>query len=153
MDLLTTLAARAGVFTGRGVNHENEAFTARISVTPVMAGRALTLHYLATGIDGQHLHEEFTLLARAADQRLCLWPVMDELPFVMPHLQAGGVNLPGDELRSVFATGPRDAADQFREEIEIECTADGGLRYSHAWGLPGGAFAARSSCELQPSAG
>ena len=151
MNLLTTLAARAGVFTGRGVNHENEAFTARMTITPVMAGRALTLHYVATGTDGHHLHEEFTLLARADDQRLCLWPVMDELPVVMPHLETGGSTAPGAELRRVFATGPRDAADQFREEITIECGTDGGLRYSHAWGMPGGTFEARSSCELQPS--
>lgn len=150
MNLLTTLAARAGAFTGRGMNHESEAFTARLTVTPVMAGRALTLHYVATGIDGQHLHEEFTLLALAGDQRLCLWPVMDELPFVMPHLETGDVNTPGAELRGVFVTGPRDAADRFREEIEIECLADGGLRYSHAWGLPGGPFEARSSSELRP---
>ena len=152
MNLLTTLAARAGVFTGRGVNHENEAFTARLTITPVMAGRALTLHYVASGIDGQHLHEEFTLLALAGDQRLCLWPVMDEFPFVMPHFETGAVQAPGADLRGVFATGPRDAADQFREEIGIECLADGGLRYSHAWGLPGGAFDARSSCELQRAA-
>ena len=43
MDLLTTLAARAGSFTGRGVNHENEAFTGRLVVSAVMAGRAVTL--------------------------------------------------------------------------------------------------------------
>ena len=152
MDLLTTLAARAGAFTGRGTNHENQAFTARLTITPVMAGRALTLHYVATGIDGHHLHEEFTLLALAGDQRLCLWPVMNELPFVMPHIETGDANAPGAALRGVFATGRRDAADQFREEIGIECTTDGGLRYSHAWGLPGGAFEARSSCELQRAA-
>ena len=152
MNLLTTLAARAGVFTGRGVNHKNEAFTARMTIAAVMAGRALNLHYVVTGIDGQHLHEEFTLLALAGDQRLCLWPVMDELPFIMPHLETGDANAPGAALRGVFATGRRDAADQFREEIEIECLADGGLRYSHAWGLPGGAFEARSSCELQRAA-
>ena len=152
MNLLTTLAARAGVFTGRGVNHKNETFTARMTIAAVMAGRALNLHYVATGIDGQHLHEEFTLLALAGDQRLCLWPVMDELPFIMPHLETGDANAPGAALRGVFATGRRDAADQFREEIEIECLADGGLRYSHAWGLPGGAFEARSSCELQRAA-
>ena len=152
MNLLTTLAARAGVFTGRGVNHKNEAFTARMTIAAVMAGRALNLHYVVTGIDGQHLHEEFTLLALAGDQRLCLWPVMDELPFIMPHLETGDANAPGAALRGVFATGRRDAADQFREEIEIECLADGGLRFSHVWGLPGGAFEARSSCELQRAA-
>lgn len=63
MKLLTTLAARAGSFPGHGVNHENEAFAGRLVVTSVVAGRAATLHHTALGLDGQNLHEEFTLLS------------------------------------------------------------------------------------------
>ena len=70
MDLLTTLAARAGSFIGHGVNHEKEAFTGRLVVSRVMAGRAVTLHYTALGLDGQTLHEEFTLLSQP-DQGGC----------------------------------------------------------------------------------
>jgi len=48
----------------------------------------LMLHFTAIGTDGRHLHKEATLLATAPDGRLCLWPVMEELPFVLPHPQA-----------------------------------------------------------------
>lgn len=153
MDLLRSLAARAGLLTGAGLNHENEAFVGKMTVASILGGRAVTLHYTATGADGQVLlHEEFTLLARADDQRLCLWPVMQELATVMPHLETPGVTRSTADApaRAVFATGPRDAVDGFREEIGIECLPGGGIRYSHAWGMPGGAFEARSSCELQP---
>lgn len=125
MDLLAKLVARAGAFTGRGLNHANETFTGRMVVVSVMGGRAVTLHYTATGLDGQHLHEEFALLAPDESGSLCLWPVMEELPGVMPHhASAAGVGTGGstsDGARGVFATGPRDATDRFREEIGVEC--------------------------------
>ncbi|MBC8058730.1 MAG: hypothetical protein H7Y61_19340 [Rhizobiales bacterium] len=150
MSLLTTLTDRAGALRGEGVNHEGEAFVGQLQVVAVMGGRAVTLHYSATGLDGRLLHEEFALLAVADDQRLCLWPVMTELPFVMPHSAIGAGDAPPGETREVFATGARDAVQGFREEITIECGADGAIVYAHAWGMPGGEFAARSRCELFP---
>lgn len=152
MDLLTTLAARAGSFTGRGLNHDKEAFTGRLVVTSVMAGRAVTLHYTALGLDGQKLHEEFTLLSQSDQGGLCLWPVMSELPVVMPHHAVANQAAASDGVAVVFACGPRDALDRFREEISIDCRADGSITYAHAWGMPGGSFEARSSCELRPEA-
>lgn len=149
MTLLATLASRAGAFRGNGVNHAGQPFVGTLQVAPVMAGRAVTLHYTATGLDGQALHEEFALLALADDQRLCLWPVMTELPFVMPHRAIGAGDAAVDCQRAVFATGPRDAMSSFREEISIECLADGGISYAHAWGMPGEALAHRSRCALQ----
>ena len=146
MILLATLASRAGAFRGHGVNHAGQPFVGTLQIAPVMAGRAVTLHYTATGLDGQALHEEFALLALADDQRLCLWPVMTELPFVMPHRASDAAV---DCARAVFATGPRDAMSSFREEILIECLADGGINYAHAWGMPDEEFANRSRCELQ----
>ena len=150
MILLATLASRAGAFRGHGVNHAGQPFVGTLQIAPVMAGRAVTLHYTATGLDGQALHEEFALLALADDQRLCLWPVMTELPFVMPHRASGASGTARKDAREVFATGPRDAVANFREEITIECLADGGINYAHAWGMPGCEFAPRSRCEFFP---
>jgi hypothetical protein len=155
MDLLATLVARAGVFTGEGVNHEGEDFAGRLEVIAVMGGRAVTMHYTAVGLDGQHLHEEFTLLAPGDDGRLCLWPVMEELPVVMVHRAVCALGNPSDDdsgVREVFATVARDAVDAFREEISIECMSDGIIVYAHAWGMPGGEFGPRSRCELRPAA-
>ena len=85
MKLLAALNSRAGAFRGNGVNHEGQPFVGTLTIAPVMAGAAVTLHYTATGLNGQALHEEFALLGLGDDQRLCLWPVMTELPFVIPH--------------------------------------------------------------------
>ncbi len=150
MDLQATLAARAGSFAGRCVNHEKEACAGRLVVTSVIAGRAVTLHDTALGLDGQNLHEEFTLLAQSDQGGLCLWLVMAELPGVMPHHALADPAAANDGVALVFGTGPRDADDRFREEISIACRTDGGITYTHAWGMPGGSFEARSSCELQP---
>ena len=144
MKLLTTLAARAGSFAGYGVNQENEAFAGRLVVTSVMAGRAATLHHTALGLDRQKLHEEFTLLSQSDQGGLCLWPVMAELPVVMPHHAVADPAAAHDGVPLVFGTGPRDADHRFREEISIACRSDGGITHTHAWGMPGGSFEARS---------
>jgi len=115
-----------------------------------MAGRAVTLHYTALGRDGRQLHEEFTLLSQSDQGRLCLWAVMAELPVVMPHHALADPTAATDGVAVVFACGPRDANDRFREELSIDCRADGGITYAHAWGMPGGSFEARSNCVLQP---
>ncbi len=119
---MSTLAARAGSCPGHGVNHEKEAFTGRLVVSPVLAGRALTLHYTALGLDGQKLHEEFTLLSQSDQGGLCLWPVMAELPAVMPYQALADPAAAGDSVALVFSCGRRD---RFREEIGIDCRADG----------------------------
>lgn len=149
-DLLTVLAANAGVYVGRGVNYEQEAFTGRMHVQPLVGGLAVMLHYTAAREDGARVHEEATLLARSPAGSLCLWPVMEELPAVVPHeAVAGSVQSGGMEYVQVFASGERSARESFREEITLAVKADGTLVYSHAWGMPGGEFGERSSCEMR----
>ena len=75
---------------------------------------------------------------------------MAELPVVMPHHALADHAAANDGVAVVFACGPRDANDRLREEISIDCRADGGITYAHAWGMPGGSLEARSSCVLQP---
>lgn len=154
-DLLSLLVARPGVYVGRGVNHEQEAFTGRLAVQPLVGGRAVLLTYTATRDDGVPVHEEATLLGRGPSGALCLWPVMEELPIVLPHPATadatGGAGTDVGAHQVVFASGPRSAVDAFREEITVTVRADGALVYAHAWGLPGGDFGDRSRCELWPS--
>jgi hypothetical protein len=150
MTLLKALNSRAGPFRSSGVNHEGQTFVGTLQIASAMAGRAVTLHYTATGLDGQALHEEFALLALADDQRPCPWPVMNEQPFVKPHSAIGSGDPASTQMCEVFATGPRHQMSSFREEITIECGADGGIVHALAWGMPGGEFAPRSRCELFP---
>jgi hypothetical protein len=85
MNLLKALLSQAPTFVGNGSNHEGEHFVGRLELQPLVNDSALVLHYTATRSDGKPLHQEATLLAVAPDGALCLWPVMEELPFVLPH--------------------------------------------------------------------
>jgi len=108
------------------------------------------LHYTAVREDGVQVHAESTLLGRTSEGGLCLWPVMEELPMVLPHVALPELTaLPQGAVGAVFATGPREAKDQFREEITLIFLPSGGLRYAHAWGLGGSEFGERSVCEMQ----
>lgn len=143
--LLERLARAPGTYRGSGVNHEQQAFDALLQVEPLVDGRAVLLRYRATLADGSLAHEECTLLAPGPDGAPCLWPVMSELPVVLPHAWQ-----PADARadRGVFASGPHDDTAIFREEITIALEPGDTLTYAHAWGLPGDGFAARSSARL-----
>ena len=117
MNLLAALLAQASSFSGQGTNYEGEHFVGRLELQPLVNASALMLHYPATRTDGKPLHKEATLLAAAPDGALCLWPVMEELPFVLPH-RAIDSSLDEEDgtLAVVFASGSRDMVHAFREE-------------------------------------
>jgi hypothetical protein len=150
MKLLSTLSNGPTLFTGHGINHEGENFLGRMEILTLVGGKGVLLHYTATGNDGKHLHEESTLLSTNDQQVLCLWPVMEELPFVLAHPKISTATRDDGTFVAVFASGPRTAKDVFREEISIELGEDASLCYAHAWGMPGGNFEARSRCQLTP---
>lgn len=153
MDILQALLSLPPSFRGPGVNHEGESFTGTLALQPLVGGAAVMLHYSAALPDGRIVHTEATLLGRSTEGKLCLWPVMAELPAVLPHFEID-LALPGDHLAAAtFASGPREAAGMFREEITICLGHDGRLAYAHSWGLPQGSFAERSSCVMLPFQG
>ncbi|MFN9572483.1 MAG: hypothetical protein ACK58C_17525 [Betaproteobacteria bacterium] len=148
MNVLELLASGPPAYRGRGTNHDGEPFIGALRVQVLGDGRAVLLHYCATLDDGTVAHTESTLLAPGPDGRLCLWPVMSELPVVLPHAQIE-TQAPGDpRTTAVFASGAREDRGCFREEITLAFGADGSLTYAHAWGLPAGPFKDRSTCGL-----
>jgi hypothetical protein len=150
MNLLAALLSQSPTFIGTGTNHEGENFVGRLEMQALVNASALMLHYTATRTDGKHLHKEATLLAVGPDGALCLWPVMEELPFVLPHRAIDSAHdKAGGSLAVIFATGPRDMINTFREEITIALKPGGELRIAHSWGMPGGAFAQRSTCTMR----
>ncbi len=149
-DLLHTLASKARRLTGAGLNHAGEHFVGRLELAPLVGGQAVLMHYHATRDDGEHLHREATLLGRLPDGRLCLWPVMEELAFVLAHPELASTQRDDGTRVLVFASGSREAVEIFREEITLELAPHGAITYAHAWGMPGEAFAARSHCVLTP---
>ncbi|CAN5235599.1 hypothetical protein BH09PSE6_BH09PSE6_01820 [soil metagenome] len=150
MKLLKALAAGNRHWSGSGTNHESERFTGRLVIQPIVNDRAVLLHFTATRLDGLHLHRESTLLGVNVASKLCLWPVMEELPFVAPHVETVNETTPDGATIVVFSSGPRDDVGVFREQLTIELRPDGSLVYAHSWGMPGGHFGDRSSCALQP---
>lgn len=151
-SLLQTLVSAAPHYRGEGLNHENERFVAELRIERLAADHAVLLHYRATLADTTVVHEESTLLGPDGDGVPCLWPVMSELPVVLVHRCVAETPGADGGLRAVFASGPQDALDRFREEITIELHADGSLVYAHAWGLPGEAFGPRSSARMRATA-
>lgn len=151
MSVLHALASGPAHYRGQGINHEGEYFTGELRVQVLEAGRAVLLSYAASLDDGTVVHTESALLATAADGRQCLWPMMSELPGVIPHIEEPSKSVAGGQPRAVFATGPREDTAVFREEITLAFMDGGSLIYAHAWGLPGGGFEDRSSCTLLPS--
>ena len=151
MNLLGVLAAGPKAFCGEGVNHENESFIGELNVQSLEGGQAVLLRYTATLMSGSVVHSETTLLGTGPDGKLCLWPVMSELPVVLPHTEVMNTSEPGKYTLAVFGSGPREDSANFREEISIHVSSDGSLVYAHAWGLPGGNFEDRSSCSMVPS--
>lgn len=150
MSILTALASGPKAFRGEGVNEENEAFVGELSVKTLEGGRAVLLSYVATLTTGTVVHTESSLLASGPDGRLCLWPVMSEIPVVLPHPEVPTKGRAEGELKAVFGSGSRNDTTSFREEITIQLKSDRSLVYAHAWGLPGGAFEDRSSCRMVP---
>lgn len=153
MDLLEALAAApTRSYAGPGINHEGEVFTGRLDVEWLVDMRAAMLHYTAVRVGGDPrepaLRREATLLARDPQCGLCLWPVMEELPFVLPHRQIDRTVEADGSLVLVFSTGPREAVEAFREEIVVALHPHGSLTYAHRWGMPGAGFGDRSSCRL-----
>ena len=133
------------------MNHEKESFIGELKVQPLENGRALLLRYTATLLSGNVAHSESTLLGTGPDGKLCLWPVMSELPVVLPHTEVMSKTEPGKYTLAVFGSGPQEDSAKFREEITIQVGSDGSLVYAHAWGMSGGNFEERSSCSMLPS--
>jgi hypothetical protein len=156
MDLIQALCRGPQQWRGLGRNHENEEFTGRLELQPLVEERSVLLRYRALRLpDGRLVHEEATLLARDAEGQLCLWPVMSELPGIWCHrivLPAGRHDAAPDtrgRWEVCFATGPRDDTARFRQEIRLVLDPAGELHCIHAWGLPGGDFAERSACGMR----
>ena len=152
MTILDVLTSGPTAFRGEGVNHEKESFIGELTVQALEGGRAALLKYTATLLTGNVVHSESTLLGTGPDGRLCLWPVMSELPVVFAHTEVVSKAESEKYTLAVFASGARDDSAKFREEISIQVNSDGCLVYAHAWGLPHGNFEDRSSCSMMPSA-
>jgi hypothetical protein len=87
-DLLKRLAAAPGVYRGRGDGLESGPFVARIKVTSVVRGNAITLDYEAVSDSKGLQHVEHTILTASEAGRLELHVTCLELPGVTRFVQS-----------------------------------------------------------------
>ncbi len=150
MNILRAVISGPTAFRGEGVNELRESFAGELKVQVLEGGRAVLLSYTATLLTGTVVHTESTLLGTGPNGKLCLWPVMSEIPLILPHTEITVKPESGQQSIGVFGSGQREESTTFREEITIQVHLDGSIEYAHAWGLPGGAFEDRSSCRMAP---
>jgi hypothetical protein len=149
LESLQVILSAAGSYGGEGVNHSAEHFTGQLELRVLEGGHAALLHYVATRVDGKHLHAETALIGLDGEGRLGLIPAMEELPSLLPHRLLEVDTEEDGTLRLTFSSGRRDDRNVFREEIGMEIDRIGRLLvYRHSWGLPGSEFGERSWCRF-----
>jgi hypothetical protein len=134
--LLARLADNEGSWQGTGQDHAGDPFTAHLLVTPVAAGRGITLHYTAIDPLGKPIHEEILLVGPHPMGRIALWSLGSEIDSVLEHR----LRRTDGEAMWVFAFGVKGDLEGFRQEVTLSFTRDGALEIQHAWGLPGEAL-------------
>ncbi len=119
-DLLARLAADPGLYRGRGDGPETGPFVARIDVSTVVRGRAVTLDYEAVNDRNGLQHVEHTVLVTGEGGRLELHVACLELPGVVRFVETG----PGE---FTAYDGPTPA------RIVVGTPAPGTLTYGWWW--------------------
>ena len=135
-NLLGRLTASAGLYRGRGDGPESGPFLARMQLTPVVRGRALTLDYEGTTERDGLRYLEHTVLAAGEAGRLELHVACLDLPGVVRFVATG----PGQ-----FSAydGPVTA------RIVLEAPSPGLLTYAWWWSRDGGDPKEQSRAELR----
>ncbi len=134
-----------GTYKGEGINHEQQPFVGELSLTKSIGSFAL--HFKATGKDGALYHEERTTIALAPNEKLALWSVNTNNPFMIQH-DFKKSSLVNGVTSFVFGFNDPATTQAFREEITLELGPNGALGYKYAWGMPGEEFKPRSSVTM-----
>jgi hypothetical protein len=142
------LQQSVGAYCGRGVNHEGQHFTGKLTLESAIEGKMLALKSSATGDQGEVFHEEASFLGRDLSGALQLFVASNNHPAIVAH--AFHRIEEKDGAKSViFRFGHPENRESFREEITIAIHGDGSLTHHYAWGMPGGDFAPRSGSRMQ----
>ena len=145
-SVFSDLEKYVGFYRGDGINHEQQPFTGELSLSKSIGGFNLT--FRATGKDQTLYHEENTTIALSPNEKIALWSVNTNNPFMLQH------DLRKDETQKdkvilVFGFNDPGNTQAFREEIKMELHADGQFGYHYSWGMPGGEFKPRSGVTMQ----
>ena len=133
----------AGVYSGRGRNHEGESFVCEFELQALAEVSGVQIKFRATSTDGSAVfHAEYSLIAMGRDG-VSLFNLNSNNPTVCEHkLVHEALAAEGSEV--VFRYGEIENRHSFREEIRLSLMSGGRVGYEYSWGLPGGEFARRS---------
>jgi len=150
------LAARRGMYHGRGTDTEGKMFAAELQLSDGAGGRNLRYRYRAVEWQGNDvLHDEDGLLGIGLDGTLTLFAASSQYRHMFPRLLRRVEALTGDGpgevagSRLVFGHHAPTQRDAFRDEIGLALLVEDQLGYSFAWGLPGGELALRASVVMK----
>jgi len=160
--IIAQLIARAGQYTGRGVDNEGRVFLADLELSKVAAGKSVAYRFRAQALASSDVyHDESGLIGIGVDSQLTLLASSNHYRHVFPRAlvrvdalgptaeaPVGALPPPGRGSVLVFAYNDRLQEEVFRDEIELSLYDDGRVGHDYAWGLAGGPFAPRSNVVL-----
>lgn len=143
------LSEACGVYTGRGVNHENQSYDSDLVLKVALENKLLLLLSEARGAHGELFHSEATTIGYDISGQLTMFVTSNNHPGVTPHyfnrIEMGTQG----EKKIVFRFGDIADRNSFREEIFINVYPSGELEQAYSWGMAGGEFQARSGAKMQ----
>lgn len=143
-DLLTQ---SAGLYRGRGLNHEGQNFTGELKLDFDPRLKVLHVDSTAVGDDQEVYHAEKSWIGYDLSGSLILWVASNNHPAVTPH-RFDRIAESHGRRDVVFRFGDLHDRDSFREEITFSVFHDGSVAHCYSWGLPGGDFESRSGSKM-----
>ncbi len=148
IDALRFLSDYAGVYKGRGTNHEGQPFDGEFELSEMADFRGMNLKFKAQGDEGDVYHKEETMIAPDVTGKPSLWSLCTNAPGML-QLSFRRYETAGEERKTLaFGLGDLGSDLGYRQEISIDLFRDGALGYRFAWGLPGGEFSPRSEVRM-----
>lgn len=151
--LMQRLAAAQGAYSGEGVNHAGETFSAQFKLTSELDASLISISFLATEQNGEGaFHEERTWITEdLLNGGLGLWTVSSNTPGVLQLKLIEDSNDGSYSTRAVFRIGEPEDLTRFREEISLSLRHDGAIEYVYSWGVPHEKFSVKSKALLTKS--
>lgn len=149
-EILKLLAEREGHYIGDGINHDNENFKGKFSISPIINNHGIEITFTATGDDGIVYHTEKTTIALSHnDDRPYMWSINSNTSYLFQHKLRKNEIFGDQNRRFVFGLNDPSNKDLFREEIQLDLLSNEEIGYHYYWGMPGEDFAYRSGLQMK----
>lgn len=142
--LFEVLSRVQGQYVGRGVNHEGQSFTGIFEARHLSQGPGVAFSFRAVGDEGAVYHDEQSLIGNSMAGKPSLWVLSSNHPGVFERTLKEETMTSEGTCVLVFGFGSLEDRASFREQVRLEISPSGTVKYVYFWGMPGGDFAERS---------